>query len=424
MNSRLRFPLAVGSVLFVVAGGFFWLFLVTVSHDPAWRVASFLPGWTGELFGQPEIVVTESNVELAGKSSEEEETGLYLRRQVDSGQVYRLRIEGTVRSGRPMLRTKLDDNEPSWLLAPDGLLNVTVVGGGKVEALIYGRGEFSYALKSPRLEPCDDCLTDADLKDHLLTEIPELSRLLATDKFSAASRILDWAANVVDHGGGIKRFAALRGALTGLSAAQIYQDVWVPDAGGASCDGFALFLQKVFSLFGINAFTVDMGLAGTPLTHVTTVVAADDGRFYVFDPTLNGVYTGPSGEFVDLETVLVQGALGGKLQTRPISRTVLYAAASPKQVESMLAKQLGVHNPECALVNSEYVRCVRVPYDIRYLRYGWAAGLAKYQIVENPDLIIALMRRAVIRVSRTAGEDVRQRFIAMLKRVGVPVQAQ
>jgi len=417
MNSRLRFPLAVGSVLFVVAAGVFWLFSVTVPHGSAWHVPSFLPGWTGELFGQPEIVVTESNVELAGKSNEEEETGLYLRRQVDSGQVYRLRIEGAVRSGSPLLRTRLDDNEPSWLLAPDGLLNVTVVGGSQVEALIYGRGEFSYALKSLRLEPCDDCLTDADLRELLLAKIPELSRLLATDKFSAASRILDWAANVVDGG-------TLEGGLTGLSAAQIYQDIWLPDAGGASCDGFAVFLQKVFSLFGINAFTVDMGLAGTPLTHVTTVVAADDGRFYVFDPTFNGIYAEPSGKFVDLETVLVHGALGGKLQTRPISRTMLYAAASPNQVESMLAKRLGVQGSECALVNSEYVRCVRVPYNIRYLQYGWAAGLAKYQIVENPDLIIALMRRAVIRVSRTAGEDVRQRFITMLKRVGVPVQAQ
>ena len=422
INSLLRSPWTAGSVLLALAVAIFLNLSGTGSRDPLGHASGRFPGWAGELFETPEVVVTEDTLELAGKGSEE--NGIYLRSQIDSGKVYRLRIEGTVRSGSPLLRTKLDDNEPSWLLAPDGLLNVTVAGGSKVEALIYGRGEFSYGLKSLRLEPCDGCLTDAGLREHLLARIPELSHLLATDKFSAASHILDWAANVVDGGGDIKGFEALSGGLTGLPAAQIYQDVWLPDAGGASCDGFALFLQKVFSLFGIKAFTVDMGLAGTPLTHVTTVVAADDGRFYVFDPTLNGIYAKPSGKFADLETVLVRGAVGGKLRTRPISRTILYAAASPNQVESMLAKQLGVHNPECALVNSEYVRCVRVPYDIGYLRYGWAADLAKYHIVEDPDLIIALMRRAVIRVSHTAGEDARQRFIAMLKRVGVPVEAQ
>jgi hypothetical protein len=424
MNSLLRSPWAVGSVLLVVAAAVFLSLSGTRSGDPLGQAPSLFPGWTWELYRTPKVAVTEGTLELAGSGSAEEESGVYLRSQIDSGKVYRLRIDGTVRGGSPLLRTKLDDNEPSWLLAPDGLLNVTVAGGSEVEALVYGRGEFSYELKSLRLEPCDDCLTDAGLREHLLTKIPELAQLVATDEFSAASQILDWAANAVDGGGGIQRFEALSGALTGLSASQIYQDIWLTDAGGASCDGFAVFLQKVFSLLGINAFTVDMGLAGTPLTHVTTVIAADDGRFYVFDPTLNGVYAEPSGKLADLETMLVRGVVGGTFRTRPISRTILYAAASPNQVQSMLAKQLGVHGSECALVNSEYVRCVHVPYNIRYLRYGWAADLAKYQIVEDPDLIIALMRRAVIRVSHTAGEDVRQRFIAMLQRAGVPVQAQ
>jgi hypothetical protein len=228
----------------------------------------------------------------------------------------------------------------------------------------------------------------------------------------------------VDLGNGIKRFDTLSKAVEDLSAAQVYQDVWLPDAGGSYCGGFAVFLQKLFSLSGIKAFTVDMGIVGTPLTHVTTVVAADDGRFHIFDPTFNGVYTEPSGAFVDLETVLLRATPEGKFRTRPISRTILQEAASPDEIESALAKQLGVRNPECASVNSEYVRCLHVPYDIRYLRWGWAADLEKYHLADEPDLIIALMRRNVIRVSHTAGEDVRQRFIAMLERANVPVEAQ
>jgi hypothetical protein len=412
----------MGLVLLLVAVA---VFLNRIgSPDPFARTRNLFPGWAVELFGAPQVVFTKSTLELAGTEEGGGENGFYLRTQIESGKVYRLRIEGAVRGGSPLLRTRIDDNEPNWLLAPDGHLNLTVTGGTRLETLIYGRGEFSYGLKSLLLEPCDACLTDPSLQEYLLTEIPELSHLLATDQLSAASRILDWAANVVDLGGGLKRFQALAGSISGLSAAQIYQDIWLPDAGGASCDGFAVFLQKVLTLFGMNAFTVDMGLAGTPLTHVTTVVAAEDGRFYVFDPTLNGIYTGPSGAFVDLETVLLGGTPEDTFHTRLIKRTILDVASAPDGIEAVIAKQLGVRNPDCASVDAEYVRCIRVPYDVRYLRYGWADDLAKYHIAEGPNLIIALMRRAVLRVSHTAGEDVRQRFIAMLKRAGVPVQAQ
>ncbi len=420
MTALIRSPLKFASVLLLMATAGLLLFWGTAPNGPFWYATGRLPGWSGE--GRSDAVVPGKVLDAARNNNQD--NGLYLRTRTASGTTYRLRVEGAVRTAHPLLQIRLDDHEPNWLLAPDGVLNVTLEADSKVEALIYGQGEFSYHLERIGLEPCADCLTNAALKQLLLARIPGLSHILVTDGLAAASRILDWAANVVDLGGGLKRFQALGGSIPGLSAAQIYQDIWLPDAGGASCDGFAVFLQKVLTLFGMKAFTVDMGLARTPLTHVTTVVAAEDGRFYVFDPTLNGIYTGPSGSFVDLETVLLRGTSEGTFHTRLIKRTILDVASAPDGIEAVLAKQLGVQNPDCASVDAEYVRCVSVPYDVRYLRYGWAADLAKYHIVEDPNLMIALLRRAVLRVSHTAGEDVRRRFIAMLKRAAVPVQAQ
>lgn len=191
-----------------------------------------------------------------------------------------------------------------------------------------------------------------------------------------------------------------------MSAAQIYQDIWLSDAGGSSCSGFAVFLQKVLTLFDIPAFTVDVGYAGTPLTHVTTLVPYL-GKFYLFDPTLGGVYVDRSGQYVDFPSV-VAGAKSS-FQASPISRTMfipLNRIAGAKQMFERLHL-----DPQCSR-ESSYMKCERVPYSAAILRDEWANDLKKQGIPQDADLIVALLKHKIQSIGATG--PVRKQFLAAM----------
>jgi hypothetical protein len=74
------------------------------------------------------------------------------------------------------------------------------------------------------------------------------------------------------------------------------------ETGGAWCGGFAYFLQQIYELLGYESYTVNMGIPGTRITHVTTIVRIydeDTSILSVQDPFFDVTYKDRNGKVLD-----------------------------------------------------------------------------------------------------------------------------
>lgn len=374
-------------------------------------------GWTIKKVGSPTITrYDDGSIAIANSSAAS--GAKFKRADLDRNKVYRLEISGTLQSGRPAIGISQDDRPIAHATAPDGKLDLVVSDTTGLEVFISGDHPFSYRTKLV-LSECPDCMTDAQLRETIRAAIPGIDDRLNSDLLPAIDLLLQWASAVVDLGSGIPEFANVYGSVSLMSAAQIYSDVWLKDAGGTSCAGFAVFFQKVLALFGVPSFTVDMGYSNTNLTHVTTVVPVASGgatKFYVFDPTLGGTYRSRKDDsYVDLESAL-DGSVPTIFKAKPIPRTVMFGSSLIDNFRKAF-EQRGM-SPRCDLSgDGTYTICKDVPYDVNYLLAGWSEPLRQHSIPLDADLILTFMRKEVFSVSETAGAAPRQEFLAMIERV-------
>ena len=296
---------------------------------PAEVLARAFQGWQIEPYGSVEWVPVEKAVQLASTAGP---GGLAFKQTLTPTETYRVTIDGTPVSGQTTLRFTAGQAGPQWYAAPDGGRTFTVWGRDAVELVVYSDTPYAYRLQTLTVEPCATCVTDETLKNEILGAVPGLKNDLTHNRLAAAHALLNWTANAVVHGyGDVSR--ATTHAVYEMSAAQAYQDVWARASGGTSCGGFASFFAKLLSLFEFEAFTIDMGFPGSPVTHVTTVVSLDDERgshFYIFDPTFNGAYVDrKSGSYAFLAQVLDDATARRpryEFRTAPIKRDLVFAS--------------------------------------------------------------------------------------------------
>jgi hypothetical protein len=385
------------------------------------RPASF-PGWQLEPYGAVEWHTDRSGMQLGGTSGS---AGMYFRRQIDPSTRYRLTLAGHPMSGQTTVRLTFGNTPPRWLAAPDGAIAIdTTPGQSSIEVIVYSDTPYRYHVDDLRLDECSGCMVDAELKRLVVADRPALPQLLQSDRLAAARTLLDWAANVVrlgDAGVDVTPYAYA------ASAAQVYQDVWLNNAaGGMSCGGFSSFLAKLLSLFGYEAFTVDMGFAGTYVTHVTTAIALlrDGGLdFYIVDPTFNGVYRDrASNRIVSIDDLLTRGSPPVVFDTAPIRRDVLWARQNVASLETLLAA-VGRDLSSCvspqAGSDSPRLFCPGIPYDVRVIRAGWKTQLADLGIGPGEDLLTRMFTHHVFATS-IDDPQVKQQFVALLNRHRIP----
>ena len=387
-------------------------------------IAGAFPGWQAEPFGPLEWTAAADGVRLGGVTGA---AGVFLRRSLDRDKSYRLTVAGQSIAGQTTVRLTLDQERPQWLPAPHGQSVFTISGRAALELVVYSDTPFTYSVRSVALDECPTCLTDRQLKDRILAESPKLGEALGGDPLLAARILLNWTANVVDVSNADLGALMTRTAQP-MSAAQVLQDVWLTDAGGASCAGFASFFSKVLTLFGYESFTMDFGYEGTPVTHVTTILATRNGAavdFYVFDPTFNGVYVdGSSGKLVPLGQLLgatSRDAKAHRFETAPIRRDYIYEAAKRTELSTVLAAvdlDWRTCTPPQEGKKAFYV-CKGFNYDGRVLRIGWRNDLERLNIPSNADLIRTLMAKRVFSVS-TTDDRLRQQFYNLLTAHGIP----
>jgi hypothetical protein len=357
-------------------------------------------GWTIDTYNQPTVENADGTLSISAANPP---AGLVFRKALNANMIYRVRVKGSQLKGRTTLRITIGKQQPSYGAAPDGDFSRIVSGASAIELLLYGDAAFTYGLQEITIEECPNCFTDEKLKNIIRGALPGIDEQARSDVLEAASRLLGWVAPILDVGDRIDVFADLSRKLPIMSASEIYSDIWQPDAGGASCSGFAVFFQKVLALFDIPAFTIDVGYEGTPLTHVTTIVPFER-KFYVFDPTFGGVYVDSNG-YVDLVSVIA-GA-GAKFRAAPISRTIMFPNDEVKPYRLMFHK-LRMH-PTCEREDT-YTKCTSVPYSAAMVRFHWARDLKRRRIPQDADLIVALLKHKIQSVS--APDHLRERFLA------------
>lgn len=395
--------------------------LVLEPCDDCARPAVFT-GWQVEPYGAVESTSKASSLVLASPGNP---GGLFFRKAIDPDKTYRLRIAGKALSGGTTVRLTVGRADPKWFPAPDGTKHVTVSGSESIEVVVYGDAAYAYHLETLAMDECVACLTDRQLASQILAEIPALQNELEHDRKDAARALLNWTANIVDLGlGDVGETTSQENE---MGAAEAYQELWADDRGGTTCAGFADFFAKVLSLFGLEAFTMNVGYQGTPLTHVTTV-AVIDGEFYLLDPTFNGAYVDrKSGGLLRLRELLATSQPRSRdyaFRTNPITRDVVFTADTDRTVLRQLSvagvKMSGCEPAPDAATGAVRHICRNVPYDARFLQEEWKDELTRLHLDWNDDLILNLMRHRVLSLSVT-NQAIKQQFLDALTAYGIPV---
>jgi hypothetical protein len=350
--------------------------------------------------------------------------GLIATFVIDPKDRYQLVVNGVARTGPVNLRTTLDDADPRWFAAPSGEFRQTVADSRQVEVVIYADSPFEYAVETVRLEPCPTCRTDADLNDQISTEIPGIRELAAREPLAAAGELLAWAAP--------RTTFALASALQIVpvempdKAAVDYQR-FLSASAGVYCGGAAEFLMRVYRMFGIPAATIDFGVAGTDLTHVTVLVADPGGkhaRFFVFDPTFNAVFRrGPTGDLVDLGTLLDlerRGAFSGVrfVEGSLLDRRWLRPADLNWQAEHPAVAA------RCEVVLSSHGQteiCRHPSFRLQHYSELFEADLRRHRLRADDALVVRLLRRGVFSIGQFEDQATREALIALFARSGISV---
>lgn len=240
-------------------------------------------------------------------SNERNPAGVFFLYRLDKSSRYRLKFSGMNQSNIATLRIQIDNGPLIYKKAPDGELDLLLTDNEQIELLLYADTEFNYLIKRISIDTCESCKADVDLKRKLLSEIPELEKLLDVNRKQAARLILDWCSNNSDFTFNTQIVEESSNKVFNQTAGQTYYYMFEPDKGGVYCAGFAFFFMKVLELFDIDALTVDFGKVDDNLTHVTTIVTFIENqvpKHYIFDPTFNiTLKYRDSGEFADLKSI-------------------------------------------------------------------------------------------------------------------------
>lgn len=380
-------------------------------------------------------VVEDKDGELS-ISSQSGPAGLFFRKSVLRAATYRVTVSGETGAGSTALRIKFDDTEPIFvgLNSMNGDFSFEFSDVGNVELLIYSDTAYRYDLAALSIEQCASCVhssvSNARLKTRILADNPELEDLIRTDTLRAAEVLTDWVAQIVDQGDPLGPTIRDTALIEVSRPGWLQDNLWDADLGGTFCQGFAAYLDKVFSLFGIKSFVLTMGYDQTYFTHVTNVVVIDQvngKRFYMFDPTFNGTFVDAfSGAWVDLETLFEQYAEAGMeglecvFESQPISRTkFVYESSIDHFLEDLFESGDVANCPDTPREDGLFV-CRDFSGGLLYFSKKHEEGLSQMGIDPQRILESLLIQGGVISTNWVDAEDDRDAFEALLQQNDIP----
>ncbi len=401
--------LSVGTVLMCGCG----------QNAPVLPDHSFLEFWNSDPFNKVKITTDETGLLIQTKSPS---GGLFLRRSLDEGRTYVLTLDGRELQDRPVtVRLKKADGSAIYLNAPSGQpVEYQIDGTNEIELLIYSDGVVNYALTDVRIEVCDTCVTDKDLRRRIFSDLPGLHTAIESDPHYAIIQLLDWTVLHSDDGYDVDLVNRNTNEIANISASKIFFEVLEPNAGGYFCGGHATFLSKVMALFDYQAFTLNFGLPGE-LTHVITVLAEATEqarwRFYILDSTY-GVSFVENGQLVPLAVLLA------RFRSGELNRDV-YRQSDVSKVERLVPESL-IETSRCPiLVDCEEALCTcfNPNRDLAGAFSGphqWGPALKERGLGQGITAYMALLTRGVFSVGSARDPTVKSAFIELLEAYDVP----
>ena len=378
---------------------------------------------TFEKYHRPYVDTDPSGVVIGGGGDEVE--GVYFRFQLDPSVRYRMTMTGQTLSGTTTLRTRHDDAEALYHPPMEGTDSLAFTGTTEYEVLLYFGTPSIYLLKAISVVPCTDCRVDSDLRELISESLPGLQQQVSNEPLLGARRILDWVANAGDYALSSSIHERANPRVARASAAGIYYEIFLPDAGGVYCGGYSIFLNKVFRLFGYDSFTINYGDPKDALTHVTVVVpirqntsgseSSGPWRFYFFDPTFNGTYVDPSsgdqlGVRRMLELITDDAVDGIRLEEWPLDRREFLALPDEETRCPVVVERTD------ELLICEYPRFgidqYLADWEDRLVRNGYSTGVGG---------LFELMLTRVFSVEPSPASGAREAFLAMLAEFDIPV---
>lgn len=348
-------------------------------------------------------------------------SGVFFLYRLNEASRYRLKFSGMNQSNSAILRIQADDGPLIHNKAPNGDLEFILVDNEQIELLLYGETEFDYLIKKISLEECESRTDNTDLKKRLLSEIPELEKLLDENRKRAAMLLLNWCSNNSDFtfSSQIEKESSQK-VLT-QTASKTFYEMFEPDKGGVYCAGFAVFYMKVLKSFGFDALTVDFGEVDDYLTHVTTIITFIENKVpkhYIFDPTFNMTLKyRDSDEFADLNTIFLLFQSGRMNEVRwdqmPMDRDVIFFKSRfiGKRTKSDTCKKV-----EC--LSKEAYSCKYKSYSLDDWIRSNKKIIEKHGFSPNPNVLIELMLHKIYHINRRESDA----FVILLKERGANFQ--
>ena len=348
--------------------------------------------------------VTEIRIETAP-------AGLFLRENLNSKMRYKLRVKG---AGGPItMRLRIDDKAPEYLAAPSGTTDRPITGASRLELLFYSDKPASYRLESAEIKECPNCRTIDDLRKRILNEVPEVTTATGLDK---AIALMKWAANEADYTPDPKLIPP---DFESWPPEKMVYDFFDLDRGGVSCGGYSVFLRHVLRMFGIDAFTVNYGIPGSFLTHVTVIVP-NNGKFYVIDPSF-GVTFMREGHMLEVDEAIKLLRTGSNseivIQEHGLGHRDIIGYTIDHEIDRICVKRevTSAGMPKCRIGDNSFFTAYR-----RGHAHDWNAA----NVPLDNAALLRLMLKGFFNVGSSIDPTARDRFIAILSQEGIAFHRQ
>lgn len=372
--------------------------------------SSILSDWEVEKYHAAEIEHGSGNIIIKMESPP---AGLFLRKTLDPHKRYELKVEG---SGKANMRISTGEGKLQYYSAPSVKTSLRTISDTKnLEVLFYSDSVSLYEIFEASISQCPQCKTDDDYYQEMISEpgYPLQDNYNSTAEFALA--LLNWASNHADYAKDGK-IIDISKKLNSKGAAQRYIEGYKKDMVGSYCGGLATFFTDLMKLEGFTAFTINFGTTEHDLTHVTSVIYNLFGseKFYILDPTFNGYFARPSGELIDVETLLSTNHIDLQFVENAVASRDYLFSKSPQNIDNNFVN--------CSAIKAEQTTiysCKQPNYSSKVYFKVFGPHFQKIGLSPNAIGVVALLRHRIFSVG-TAPDEVHKAFLTILNEKAIP----
>lgn len=331
-------------------------------------------------------------------------------------------LDGGEVKGPPSLGVELNSKSRTYTRAAEGKFYFSLAPGDTVDLLIVSAGgyAYSYSIKAISKEKCASCVGQEFFRDSIIRERPEIESAINNGEWERVLlSLLDFASNRVVLG------ATSRSDIAYTFFPNDLTYTFSHNLSEGSCGLFTDYFRKIIKEFGFESASLDFGIdSSTYLTHVTAVVLAPDGKYYIFDPTFNATYRSRTGRLVDVEHAF--GRPDILFSESKISRDIVLPKEGGYALRSInYLKANGYDTSGCrdTIINGkEFSLCPKAPCRSKFLAEVWSDQLARHNVnmkAGDADLFRALIKNGGIYSINSESVKVKNELTGILKGVGL-----